>query len=128
MPITGPRYLPLDLYGPTFGPKDYDLYMHSRANRNGINTSTQDGSPGQTGDKETRLSPKEGCSALGSPDRPSHAHIIQRDPEAPYYTSVGETQTSTQLEHTATAIKHDSRQEESAESLLQLRNQHVDGG
>ncbi|KAM9346568.1 zinc finger protein 750 [Symphorus nematophorus] len=129
MPITGPRYLPLDLYSPTFGPKDYDLYMHSRANHNAINTSAQDeSSNGQSGDKDTRLSPKEGCSALGSPDRPSHAHIIQRDTEAPNYTNMGETQTSPQLGHTATAIKHDSRQEESAESLLQLRNQHVDVG
>lgn len=132
MPITGPRYLPLDLYGPTLGPKDYDLYMHARPSHNSLNTSTQEESNhGPSGDKETRLSPKEGCSALGSPDRPSHAHIIQRDTGAPHYTSNGDSQTTTQLEHTATAmppIKTDSRHEESAESLLQLRTLHVDGG
>ncbi|XP_076609145.1 zinc finger protein 750 [Chaetodon auriga] len=130
LPITGPRYIPLDLYGPTFGPKDYDLYMHSRPRHNSLNTSTQEeSSHRQSGDKEIRLSPKEGCSALGSPDRPSHGHIIQRDTEAaPHYTNMGESQTSTQVGHTATAIKADLRQEESAESLLQLSAQHVDGG
>lgn len=130
MPITGPRYIPLDLYGPTLGHKDYDLYMHSRPSHN---TTTQEESnhDGQSGDKETRLSPKEGCSALGSPDRPSHAHIMQRDTEAPHYANKGEPQTITQLGHTAAAvqaIKTDLRHEESAESLLQLRTLHVDGG
>lgn len=130
MQITGPRYLPFDLYGPTFGPKDYEgLYIHSRPSHDGLNTSTQEKSNhGQSGDKETRLSPREGCSALGSPDRPSQAHIIQRDTEALPYTNMSESQTTTQLGHTITAMKADSRQEESAESLLQLRNQHVDGG
>lgn len=132
MPITGPRYLPLDLYGPTLGPKDYDLYMHSRPSHSSLNTSTQEQSNhGQSGDKETRLSPKEGCSALGSPDRPSHAHIIQRDTEASHYTNKGESQTPTQLGHTATSmqpIETDLRQEETAEGLLQLRALHVDGG
>lgn len=130
MQITGPRYLPFDLYGPTFGPKDYEgLYIHSRPSHDSLNTSTQEKSNhGQSGDKETRLSPREGCSALGSPDRPSQAHIIQRDTEALPYTDMSESQTTTQLGHTKTAIKADSRQEESAESLLQLRNQHVDGG
>ncbi|XP_059204391.1 zinc finger protein 750 [Centropristis striata] len=132
MPIAGPRYLPLDLYGSTLGPKDYDLYMHSHPSHNSLNTSTQEESNhGQSGDKETRLSPKEGCSALGSPDRPSHAHTIQRDTEASQYTNKGEPQSTTQLGHTATtiqAIKHDQRLEESAESLLQLRTLHVDGG
>lgn len=127
MPMTGPRYLPLDIYGPTFWSKDYDLNTHSRLGHNSLNTSTQDEShQGPSGDKETRLSPKEGYSALGSPDRPNHAHIIQRDTEAPHYTDMGET--TTQLGHTATANKTDFRQEESAESLVQLRNQHVDGG
>ncbi|XP_029293699.1 zinc finger protein 750 [Cottoperca gobio] len=129
MPITGPRYLPLDLYGSTLGPKDYDLYMHSRPSPN---TSTQEESNHrQSGDKETRLSPKEGCSALGSPDRPCHAHIIQRDTETPHYTNKGDSQTTTQQGNTATAmqpIKTDLRHEEPAESLLQLRPLHVDGG
>uniref|UniRef100_A0A3Q3PZR3 Zinc finger protein 750 n=1 Tax=Monopterus albus TaxID=43700 RepID=A0A3Q3PZR3_MONAL len=77
MPITGPRYIPLDFYGQTLEHKDYDLYMHSHPI---LNASTQGQSNhGQTGDKATRLSPKEGCSALGSPDRPTHAHSIQRE-------------------------------------------------
>nr|XP_046270191.1 zinc finger protein 750 [Scatophagus argus] len=129
MPITGPRYLPLDLYGPTFGHKNYDLYMHSHPSQNSPNTSTQEERNNrQSGDKETRLSPKEGCSALGSPDRPSHAQSIQRDTDAPHYTDMSESQTTTQPVHTATTIKTDLRQVESAESLIQLRTQHVDGG
>uniref|UniRef100_A0A3Q3N3N7 Zinc finger protein 750 n=1 Tax=Mastacembelus armatus TaxID=205130 RepID=A0A3Q3N3N7_9TELE len=81
--ITGPRYIPLELYGQTLGPKDYDLCMHSRSSHNSLKTSTEGQSNhGQTGDKATRLSPKEGCSASGSPDRPTHAHSIQRDTEA----------------------------------------------
>ncbi|KAF0032782.1 hypothetical protein F2P81_015072 [Scophthalmus maximus] len=132
MPIAGPRYVPLDFYDQTLRPKDYDLYMHSHPRHNGLSTSAQEQSNhGQSGDKGTRLSPKEGCSALGSPDRPSHAHTIQRDTEALHYTSMGDSQTNTQLEHTATAVqnmKPDSRQEESAESLLNLRILHVDRG
>lgn len=121
MPIAGPRYLPLDLYGTTFGPKDYDVYTHSRPSLSGLNTSTQEeSSHRQSGDKETRLSPKEGCSALGSPDRPSHAHIILRESEASHNTNTAEPQTTTHPGQT--------RQEESAEGLLQLRAQHADGG
>lgn len=129
MPITGPRYLPLDVYGPTFGPKDYDLYMLSRPSHNSLSTSTQEKSiQGQNGDKETRLSPKEGCSALGSPDRPNHAHIIQRDTEVPHYTDMDESQKTSQPGHPEAAIKTDLRKEESAETLLQLRAHHMDGG
>lgn len=114
MPITGPRYIPLDLYGQNLGPKDYDVYMHPRTT---LNTSTQEQSNnGQSGDKATRLSPIEGCSALGSPDRPSQAHSIQRETEAPHYTNMGELQTTTQMRPTHAAvqpIKSDLRQEES---------------
>ncbi|XP_067334407.1 zinc finger protein 750 [Channa argus] len=127
MPITGPRYIPLDLYGQSHGPKNYDLYMHSRPS---INTSTHKQSNlGQSIDKATRLSPKEGCSALGSPDRPNHAHGIQRDIEAPHCTNTGDLQITTQLQHTASTLHDrntDLRLEESAESLLQLRTQHMD--
>uniref|UniRef100_A0A672ZT29 Zinc finger protein 750 n=1 Tax=Sphaeramia orbicularis TaxID=375764 RepID=A0A672ZT29_9TELE len=115
MPITGHRYLPLDVYSSSLGPKDYDLYMQLRSAHNSLNTPTgQESNQGQSGDKATRLSPKEGCSALGSPDRPCHAQIIQRDTEGPHYTTLGE--------HTTTASqpsKPDLREEESAESLLQ---------
>ncbi|XP_056262070.1 zinc finger protein 750 [Pseudoliparis swirei] len=131
MPITGHRYLPLDLYGPALGPKDYDLYMHSRSSLDSLHTSTKEESNhGQRGDKETRLSPKEGCSALGSPDRPSHAHIIQRHTEAPPYTHKSDPQATAQPGHTATPVepfKTDIRLEESAKTLLQLRALHVDG-
>lgn len=127
-----PRYLPLDLYGPPLGTKDYDLYMHSRSIHNRPHASTQEeGHHEQSGDKSTRLSPKEGCSAMGSPDRPSQAHIIQRDAQAPQCPNMGESHSSTQLGHTAMAgqpINNDLRQEESAETLLQLRSQHVDEG
>nr|XP_019950067.1 PREDICTED: zinc finger protein 750 [Paralichthys olivaceus] len=130
MPFTGPRYIPLDLYEQTLRPKDYDLYMHSHPRHNGLITSAQEQSNhGQSGDKATRLSPKEGCSALGSPDRPSHAHNIQRDIE-PLQYSMGESQNTTQLVQAAAAtqdITSDLRQE-SAESLLHLRLQHVDRG
>lgn len=126
MPIPGHRYLPFDLYGPTFPPKDYEgLFMHSRPSHNGLDTSTQEKTNHeQSGDKETRLSPREGCSALGSPDRPSQAHIIQKDTEAQHCADVSESQTNTQLGQTAAAIKPGSGPEEPAESLLQ----HVDKG
>lgn len=124
MPVTGPRYLPLDLYSQTFGSKDYELYMHSHQSHNSLGTSAdKESSHGQSGDKETRLSPKEGCSALGSPDRPSHAQIIQRETDASQYTSSSDSQTDAQPGPTTPATKTDSRPEESSENT-----QHVDGG
>lgn len=131
IPITGHRYFPLDGYGQSFGHKDYDLYMYSRSSPNSSHSSTQEESHrGQSGDKATRLSPKEGCSALGSPDRPSQASIILRDSESSQYATTGELETSLQLGKTSEVVEHvtkDSRQEESAETLLQLRSHHVDG-
>lgn len=113
MPITGPRYIPLELYGQTLGPKDFDLYVHSHPT---LNTSIQEQSNhGQSGDKATRLSPIEGSSALGSPERPSHGRSIQKDAEAPHFTNMGVLQTPAQLRPTAAAvqsIKTDLRQEE----------------
>lgn len=127
MPLTGPRYIPFDLYGPNFGPKENDgLYPHSRPTQDTLNTSPEQNNHMQGGDKETRLSPREGCSALGSPDRPSHAHAIQRDTETQQYTDMSESQPATQ--RTATAVTTDLQQEESAKSLLLLRAQHLDGG
>uniref|UniRef100_A0A3Q3FWW1 Zinc finger protein 750 n=1 Tax=Kryptolebias marmoratus TaxID=37003 RepID=A0A3Q3FWW1_KRYMA len=83
MPITGHRYLPLNVYTQSLGHKDYDFYMYSRPSHNNPHCSTQEeGHHDQNGDKATRLSPKEGCSASGSPDRPSQADIIQREAEA----------------------------------------------
>lgn len=126
MPLTGPRYLPFDLYGSAYGPKDNnDLYVHSHPTHDSHDVSTQDKS-NQSTDKETRLSPRAGCSALGSPDRPSQAHLVQKDAEASGTTEEGETQTTTQDQTTA-AKKDESTKTENAQSLLQLRSQHVDG-
>lgn len=126
IPVTGPRYLPFDLCDPTVGPKNYEgLYMHSHPTHDSHNASTQEKS-NQSTDKRTRLSPREGCSALGSPDRPSQAHLVQKDKEASVNTEVSEAQTTTQDQLTEEK-QADFRKSEPAESLLQLRNQHVDG-
>ncbi|XP_032444475.1 zinc finger protein 750 [Xiphophorus hellerii] len=130
IPITGHRYFSLDGYGQGFGQKDYDLYMYSHSSHNNSHSSAQ-GESHQSGDKTTRLSPKEGCSALGSPDRPSQANIVLRDSESSQYTTTGESETSLQLGHTSKVVEpvtKDSRQEESAETLLQLGRHRLDGG
>lgn len=123
MPIAGPRYLSLDLYGPGLGPKDYDLYVHPRHAESHPQTSVQeDGQHGPGVDKATRLSPKEGCSALGSPDRPSQAHVVQRDTEPPQFTQTGDSQTTPQqgpLTVTIQPAKHDPREEPSVHTLMQ---------
>ncbi|XP_061702836.1 zinc finger protein 750 [Syngnathoides biaculeatus] len=112
------RYLPLDWYGPTFPSEDYNLYM-----RPGHNHFTEQAQLRQSGDKETRLSPKEGCSALGSPDRPGHAQITQKEgEEAPRDTGLQERQPSTVEQNMQT----DSRRKDTAESLLQLGTLLVD--
>lgn len=126
MPVTGPRYLPFDLYDPIVGPKNYEgLYMHSHPTHDSHNASTQEKS-NQSTDKGTRLSPREGCSALGSPDRPSQAHLVQKDTEASVNAEVSKGQTTTQDQLTEEK-QSEFRKTEPAESLLQLRNQHVDG-
>ncbi|KAM4531067.1 zinc finger protein 750 [Odontesthes bonariensis] len=132
LPIAGPKYIPWDFYGPNLGHKDYDLYMHSRHTQSNPPSSTQEESrPDQSGDKATSLSPKEGCSASGSPDRPSQANIIQRDAGASQYTNMGVSHSVLQLGQTTTAVElmeKDFRKDESAETLMQLRTQHLDGG
>ncbi|KAM8845158.1 zinc finger protein 750 [Spinachia spinachia] len=127
MPVTRPRYLPLDLYGPALVPQDYDLYLHSRSSLDSLIASTREESNnGHSGDKITRPKegPKEGCSALGSPDRPGHANIMQRATEAPHYTKQRDPQANTQPGHAAAPIQPittDVRLEESAKSLVHLR-------
>lgn len=124
MPITGPRHLPLELYSPTLGSKDYDLYLHSHPSLTRPQASAEEDSK-QSGDKATRLSPKEGCSALGSPDRPSKAHLTQKE------TNSSESQATPQQGHRVTAMqltRNDLRQEGSEERLLQLRTENVEGG
>ncbi|XP_034045627.1 zinc finger protein 750 [Thalassophryne amazonica] len=121
MPIPGSRYLPLDLYSPSLGPKDYELFIHLHPNHN--TPGQGESNHGQSGDKATRLSPKEASSALGSPDRPNHAFLLQRDGEAPHYTSLGKPQSQpgqTPLQPNKTNI----RQEDS----VHLTTLHVDGG
>ncbi|XP_008414348.1 zinc finger protein 750 [Poecilia reticulata] len=130
IPITGHRYFSLDGYGQGFGQKDYDLYMYSHSSHNSSHSSAQ-GESHQSGDKTTRLSPKEGCSALGSPDRPSQANIVLRDSESSQCMTTGESETSLQLGHASKVVEpvtKDSRQEESAETLLQLGSHRLDGG
>ncbi|KAM4535581.1 zinc finger protein 750 [Fundulus diaphanus] len=129
MPISGHRYFPLDGYAQSFGHRDLDLYMYSQSS---LNSSAQGESHhGQSGDKTTRSSPKEGCSALGSPDRPSQANVLLRDSEPSQYTTTGESETSPQFGHTSKAagpVTKNPRQEESAETLLQLGSRRLDGG
>ncbi|XP_012726481.2 zinc finger protein 750 [Fundulus heteroclitus] len=132
MPISGHRYFPLDGYAQSFGHRDLDLYMYSQSSLNSSHSSAQGESHhGQSGDKTTRSSPKEGCSALGSPDRPSQANVLLRDSEPSQYTTTGESEASPQFGHAskaAASVTKDSRQEESAETLLQLGSRRLDGG
>lgn len=126
MPVPGSRYLPFDLCDPNVGPKTYEgLYVHPHPTHDSQNAPTQEKSNHST-DKGTRLSPREGCSALGSPDRPSQAHLVQRDTEASGNTEVSEPRTTTQDQLTE-ENRAEFRKTEPAESLLQLGNRLVDG-
>ncbi|KAM9392034.1 zinc finger protein 750 [Pholidichthys leucotaenia] len=117
MPISSHRCIPLDIYGPNLHSKGYDLYMHSRPTYSQPHASTQQESDhGQSRDKETRQSPKEGCSASGSPDRPSQANLLQREPDAPQYINMDEAQKTPQQGH---MVQDDSRQGESPETSAQ---------
>ncbi|XP_061740664.1 zinc finger protein 750 [Nerophis ophidion] len=124
MPITASRYIPLEWYQQTLSSKDYNLYVQSHPYHfNAIEQEQLDHR--QSGDKATRLSPKEGCSALGSPDRPSHAHVIQKDGgQAPQDTNVDKRLSSTVVQHVQTSARH----KDTAESLLQLGALLVDRG
>ncbi|XP_064819951.1 zinc finger protein 750 [Oncorhynchus masou masou] len=100
IPLPGSRYFPLDVYdprpGPGLGPRDYDFYLHPRLHGEPHSRPTEEGTSQveQSRDKPTRLSPMEGCSALGSPDRPSPPHpFTQRDTtEGSRCTVLGELQ------------------------------------
>uniref|UniRef100_A0A8C6TW28 Zinc finger protein 750 n=1 Tax=Neogobius melanostomus TaxID=47308 RepID=A0A8C6TW28_9GOBI len=119
MPITGPRYLTLDMYGPNRNTKEYDFYMQGRATHS--TSSVEENNQEQSNEKSTRLSPKEGCSASGSPDRPYNSNNIQTDAEGPHYTmQEGHTRLLSQ------PSRPDSMTESSAEILMQLRRQHMD--
>uniref|UniRef100_A0A3B4A194 Zinc finger protein 750 n=1 Tax=Periophthalmus magnuspinnatus TaxID=409849 RepID=A0A3B4A194_9GOBI len=111
MPITGTRYLPLDMYSPNLGPKDYDFYLQGRASHG--TGPVEENNQGQNNDKVTRLSPKEGCSASGSPDRPCNSNNVQTDSEGPHYTPP-----------LSQPSRPDSRQESSAEILISADKQY----
>lgn len=122
VPVPGPRYLPFDFYDPAVGPKSYEgLYVHPHSAHDSHDASTQEKS-NQSADKGTRLSPREGCSALGSPDRPSQAHLVQKDAEASVSPEEGEAQ-----DQLTEGKQAEFRKGEPAESLLQPRNQLLDG-
>ncbi|XP_057717094.1 zinc finger protein 750 [Corythoichthys intestinalis] len=86
------RYLPFDWYAQPRASKDYDFYMQSGHNRFAEQEQLR-----QSKEKDTRLSPKEGCSALGSPDIPSHRYSEEEK-----------------------NMQTDARRKDTAESLLQL--------
>ncbi|XP_077474591.1 zinc finger protein 750 isoform X2 [Stigmatopora argus] len=61
------RYLSFDWYAQPLTSKDYNFHGQS-----GHYRFAEEEHLRLSGEKETRHSPKAGCSALGSPDRPSH--------------------------------------------------------
>ncbi|KAM8824745.1 zinc finger protein 750 [Synchiropus picturatus] len=125
MPLPGSRYLPVDLYGPTLGP--FDFYM--RSHHDGNNAATQEEtSQRQSAQKETRLSPKEGCSALGSPDRPSQANVVPKDIDGPQYTNMDEASSPRHRLMPGKSSQKDTRVEDSAKSLLKLSQGSVARG
>ncbi|XP_072299329.1 zinc finger protein 750 [Eucyclogobius newberryi] len=115
MPISGPRYLPLDMYGPNLGPKDYDYYLQGRVSHS--TDQAEENNQRQSNEKTTRLSPKEGCSASGSPDRPFNSHHLQINSEGQQY-----------IPQPSQPRRLDLRQESTAEILMQLRRPQLDTG
>ncbi|XP_028310594.1 zinc finger protein 750 [Gouania willdenowi] len=119
MPITGHRYIPLDLYSANLSPKDYELYPRTHPTPNTPPVSSKEEiHQVRSEDKETRFSPKEGCSASGSPDRPIQAHIMQKDSEECQYSPKEESQTNLQQGQTHM----------SEETTAQLKSGTVDQG
>lgn len=124
-PVPGARHLPFESCQPAVGPKNYEgLYVLSHAGREGHGASAQE-KCNQSADKGTRLSPREGCSALGSPDRPSQAHLVQKDTGAPGNAEVREARTTAQAQGEENPAG--LRKTGPGESPLRLRNQQVDG-
>ncbi|KAM9779938.1 zinc finger protein 750 [Neosynchiropus ocellatus] len=122
MPLPGSRYPSVDLYGPTLGP--YDFYVRSHHDSNSAATQ-EETSQRQSAQKETRLSPKEGCSALGSPDRPSQANVVPKDIEGSQYTNMDDTSSPRHHPTTDKSSQKDARLEDSAKSLLKLSRRSV---
>nr|XP_029505201.1 zinc finger protein 750 [Oncorhynchus nerka] len=129
IPLPGSRYFPLDVYdprpGPGLGPRDYDFYLHPRLHGEPHSRPTEEGTSQveQSRDKATRLSPMEGCSALGSPDRPSPPHpFTQRDTtEGSRCTVLGELQPVNQSggpEPASQPIRVEPSKEDAPQSLM----------
>ncbi|XP_052375815.1 zinc finger protein 750 isoform X8 [Oncorhynchus keta] len=129
IPLPGSRYFPLDVYdprpGPGLGPRDYDFYLHPRLHGEPHSRPTEEGTSQveQSRDKPTRLSPMEGCSALGSPDRPSPPHpFTQRDTtEGSRCTVLGELQPVNQSggpEPASQPIRVEPSKEDAPQSLM----------
>ncbi|XP_031669877.1 zinc finger protein 750 [Oncorhynchus kisutch] len=129
IPLPGSRYFPLDVYdprpGPGLGPRDYDFYLHPRLHGEPHSRPTEEGTSQveQSRDKPTRLSPMEGCSALGSPDRPSPPHpFTQRDTtEGSRCTVLGELQPVNQSggpEPASQPIRVEQSKEDAPQSLM----------
>ncbi|XP_029584981.1 zinc finger protein 750 [Salmo trutta] len=129
IPLPGSRYHPLDVYGPGpgpgLGPRDYDFYLHPRLHGEPHSRPTEEGTSQveQSRDKPIRLSPMEGCSALGSPDRPSPPHpFSQRDTtEGSRCTVLGEPQPVNQSggpEPASQPIRVDASKEDAPQSLI----------
>ncbi|XP_042173536.1 LOW QUALITY PROTEIN: zinc finger protein 750 [Oncorhynchus tshawytscha] len=129
IPLPGSRYFPLDVYdprpGPGLGPRDYDFYLHPRLHGEPHSRPTEEGTSQveQSRDKPTRLSPMEGCSALGSPDRPSPPHpFTQRDTtEGSRCTVLGELQPVNQSggpEPASQPIRVEPSKEDTPQSLM----------
>ncbi|XP_031677262.1 zinc finger protein 750 isoform X2 [Oncorhynchus kisutch] len=129
IPLPGSRYFPLDVYdprpGPGLGPRDYDFYLHPRLIGEPHSRPTEEGTSQveQSRDKPTRLSPMEGCSALGSPDRPSPPHpFTQRDTtEGSRCTVLGELQPVNQSggpEPASQPIRVEQSKEDAPQSLM----------
>ncbi|XP_064180803.1 zinc finger protein 750-like [Anguilla rostrata] len=88
-PETGP--LPLEAYARHLGPGEYGMYPHAYAQADPHGRPPKDcagsrgGPAGAAGQdqgegKRPRMSPKVGCAASGSPDRPSATDFTQKDP------------------------------------------------
>ncbi|XP_026095883.1 zinc finger protein 750-like [Carassius auratus] len=80
MSLQRTRYLPLDVYSNRLYPREYGGHLVPLSHPGSYGRLPEDRAfqENRTVDKGTRRSPSEGCSASGSPDRPSTADVTQR--------------------------------------------------
>lgn len=78
-----PRYIPLEMYGHGYEFRDYRGYIPPSPPNDPFATKRDEGqsSQGQQ-DKTTRQSPRTGCAASGSPDRPNNGVHSQAESSA----------------------------------------------